>query len=261
MQLNDRVKLFIFAVAICVIFLLVANNRRHELSLLTAGGNTNGLLQTSDQSKGKTASLSASTKRVETLGYLAGNSPMLISDESESGVITNIYQFPSGKLIKEEIAPNPRLPLFGSDEYEILARQDYMKSSVVETNLLEIKEIFEDFSRARQSKYLYSGIREAYILRAKIYKLQNSDLLLSAQEDLRRNEIWSVSDPIERELKTTEVRKRVDEESWKIWLDKADAPNRFKQRMERLYGEFPKSIFQRVMSIEINTEPEDLIQP
>jgi len=41
----------------------------------------------------------------------------------------------------------------------------------------------------------------------------------------------------------------------------ADAPNRFKQRMERLYGEFPKPIFQRLMSVEITAEPEELVNP
>lgn len=186
---------------------------------------------------------------------------MLISEESESGIITNVYQFPSGKLITEVVLPNPKTPLLGSAEYEMLAEQDYIKSAAVETNLLEIKEIFEEFPLAKKSQYLYSGIREAYVLRAKIYRLQDSGLLISAQQDIVEKEIWSVSDPVKRELKSKEVYNRVHEEALKIWMEMGDAPNRFKQRMERLYGEFPKPIFQRLMSIEITAEPEELVGP
>jgi hypothetical protein len=85
--------------------------------------------------------------------------------------------------------------------------------------------------------------------------------LISAQQDIVEKEIWSVSDPVKRELKSKEVYNRVHEEALKIWLEMGDAPNRFKQRMERLYGEFPKPMFQRLMSIEITAEPEELVGP
>lgn len=99
------------------------------------------------------------------------------------------------------------------------------------------------------------------MFRAKLYRLQDSELLISAQQDVVEKEIWSVSDPVERELKSKEVYNRVHEEMLKVWLERADAPNRFKQRMERLYGEFPKPIFQRLMSLEITTEPKELVNP
>lgn len=201
------------------------------------------------------------SRRIETLGFLVGTGSMLISEEYESGAITNLYQFPSGKLITEVVLPNPKTPRLGSVEYEMLAEQDYIKSAAMETNLVEIKEIFEEFPLAKKSQYLYSGIREAYVLRAKLYRLEDSGLLISAEQDIVEKEIWSVSDPVERELKSKEVYNRVHEEALKIWLEKADAPNRFKQRMERLYGEFPKPIFQRLMSIEITAEPKELVNP
>ena len=201
------------------------------------------------------------SRRIETLGFLVGTGSMLISEEYESGAITNLYQFPSGKLITEVVLPNPKTPRLGSVEYEMLAEQDYIKSAAMETNLVEIKEIFEEFPLAKKSQYLYSGIREAYVFRAKLYRLQDSELLISAQQDVVEKEIWSVSDPVERELKSKEVYNRVHEEMLKVWLERADAPNRFKQRMERLYGEFPKPIFQRLMSIEITAEPKELVNP
>ena len=245
----------------CVVVFLFFKIRQPDLKSSSFGGKIIGSVITNHLVKIETVDSNIRTRRIETLGFLAGTGPMLISEESESGIITNVYQFPSGKLITEVVLPNPKTPLLGSAEYEMLAEQDYIKSAAVETNLLEIKEIFEEFPLAKKSQYLYSGIREAYVLRAKIYRLQDSGLLISAQQDIVEKEIWSVSDPVKRELKSKEVYNRVHEEALKIWLEMGDAPNRFKQRMERLYGEFPKPIFQRLMSIEITAEPEELVGP
>ena len=235
--------------------------RQTDLKTSSFGGELISSAPTNHLIKIETVNSNIRSRRIETLGFLAGIGPILISEEFESGVITNVYQFPSGKLIIEVVLPNPKTPLLGSANYEMLAEQNYIKSAVVETNLVEIKEIFEEFPLAKKSQYLYSGIREAYVFRAKLYRLQDSELLISAQQDVVEKEIWSVSDPVERELKSKEVYNRVHEEMLKVWLERADAPNRFKQRMERLYGEFPKPIFQRLMSIEITAEPKELVNP
>jgi hypothetical protein len=255
------VKWFNFTVVTCGVLLFVLKILKPESKPLSSGGD---IIEAVPTNKPVNIGIDRSTlrkRRIETLGFLAGTGPMLISEESESGVVTNVYQFPSGKLITEVVLTNPKAPLLGSADYERLAERDYVKSVIAETNLVEIKEIFEDFSLAKQSQYFYSGIREAYVLMAKLNRLQDSEFLLTAQQDVREQEIWSVSNPIERELKSKEVNNRAHEESLKIWLDKADAPNRFKQRMEFLYGGFPKPILQRLMSIEIKTNPEDLIDP
>ena len=235
--------------------------RQTDLKTSSFGGELISSAPTNHLIKIETVNSNIRSRRIETLGFLAGIGPILISEEFESGVITNVYQFPSGKLITEVVLPNPKTPRLGSVEYEMLAEQDYIKSAAMETNLVEIKEIFEEFPLAKKSQYLYSGIREAYVFRAKLYRLQDSELLISAQQDVVEKEIWSVSDPVERELKSKEVYNRVHEEMLKVWLERADAPNRFKQRMERLYGEFPKPIFQRLMSIEITAEPKELVNP
>jgi len=255
------VKRLIFIALTCGVVLLVFKIRQTDLKTSSFGGELIGSAPTNHLINIETVNSNLRSRRIETLGFLAGIGPMLISEEFESGVITNVYQFPSGRLIAEVVLPNPKTLRLGSADYEILAERDYMKSVGEETNLVEIKEIFKEFPLAKKSQYLYSGIREAYVLRAKLYRLQDSELLLTAQQDVVEKEIWSVSDPVERELKTKEVYNRVHEESLKNRLEMADAPNRFKQRMERLYGEFPKPIFQRLMSLEITTEPKELVNP
>jgi hypothetical protein len=255
------VKRLIIIALTCGGFLLVFKIRQTGLKTFSFGGKSIDPIPINDPVKIETVNSNIRSRRIETLGFLVGTGPMLISEESESGAITNVYQFPSGKLITEVVLPNPKTPRLGSVDYEILAEQYYLESAAIETNLVEIKEIFDDFSLAKKSQYLYSGIREAYVLMAKLYRLQDSELLISAQQDVVEKEIWSVSDPAERELKSKEVYNRVHEEMLKNWLDTVDAPNRFKQRMERLYGEFPKPIFQRLMSIEITAEPKELVNP
>lgn len=254
-------KRLIFITLICGVVLLGFKIRQTDLKTSSFGGELISSAPTNHLIKIETVNSNIRSRRIETLGFLAGIGPILISEEFESGVITNVYQFPSGKLITEVVLPNPKTPLLGSANYEMLAEQNYIKSAAMETNLVEIKEIFEEFPLAKKSQYLYSGIREAYVFRAKLYRLQDSELLISAQQDVVEKEIWSVSDPVERELKSKEVYNRVHEEMLKVWLERADAPNRFKQRMERLYGEFPKPIFQRLMSIEITAEPKELVNP
>jgi hypothetical protein len=255
------VKRLIIITLICAGFLLFFKFRQTDSKTSSFGVKSIVSAPTNYPVKIETVNSNIRSRRVETLGFLAGTGPMLISEESESGAITNVYQFPSGKLITEVVLPNPKTPLLGSADYEMLAEQDYIRSASVDTNLVEIKEIFEEFTLAKKSQYFYSGIREAYVLMGKLYRLQDSELLISAQQDVVEKEIWSVSDPAERELKSKEVYNRVQEEKLKNWLETADAPNRFKQRMERLYGEFPKPIFQRLMSIEITAEPKELINP
>ena len=254
-----KVKRLIIILRLCVVFYLMIKNNGPDLSapLPDAGVSKKANNVNSDQSIKEKFPV----RRVETLGALAGNGPMLISEESDLGLVTKIYQLTPSKSITEVVAPNPKVPLLGSVEYEALAKQDYFESIQVETNLSELKEIFEDFPTAKQSEYLYSGIREAYVFKSKIKQLRDSDFLLSADQWKGPFEIEAVSNLVDRKLKAQQIKDRLDEDMNRILLDKADAPERFKQRMVRLYGDFPKPIFQRLMSIDIVAEPRELISP
>lgn len=252
-------KRLILVLSLCVVLFVFIKNNKPDLSTPLPDGGASKKVNNvnSDQSIKEKLPV----RRVETLGALAGNGPMLISEESDLGLVTKIYQLTPSKSITEVVAPNPKVPLLGSVEYEVLAKQDYFESIQVETNLSELKEIFEDFPIAKQSEYLYSGIREAYVFKSKIKQLRDSDFLLSADQWKGPFEIEAVSNLVDRKLKAQQIKDRLDEDMNRILLDKADAPERFKQRMVRLYGDFPKPIFQRLMSIDIVAEPRELISP
>jgi hypothetical protein len=196
-------------------------------------------------------------RRVQTLGGLPGDGPMLTWEESESGVITKTYQLTPNKTVTEVVAENSGAPVLGSPEFEALAKEDYFASVLLETNLVEVKEIFEDYLAEKPSPYFYSGIREAFVFRSKVNNLKNADLLLAAEQWRDQVTLHSIADLVERQKKLEEIKERLNQEMNRIALDLADAPEEFKQRMSRLYGEFPKSILQRLMSIEITAEPKE----
>ena len=202
-------------------------------------------------------------KRVTLWGRMAGDGPMLISEESDSGMITNTYQVSPTQFIVRVVSPDPMDQRLGSLDYETVAKVDFERHVATETNLLEIKTILEDFPTAIASQRLYSGIREAYATRARMRQLRdegykNSDRV-SQLENQRLNS--QLLDDAQRQQLEEEAIKLSSEGSTMIDLDYRDAGERLKQRLTRLYGELPKAVHQRLMSIEIYEPAEPLQAP
>ena len=203
-------------------------------------------------------------KRVTLWGRMAGDGPMLISEESESGMITNTYQVSPTQFIVRVVSPHPMDLRLGSLDYEIAAKADFERHVASETNLLEIKAILEDFPAAIASQRLYSGIREAYVARARMRQLRdegykNSDRV--SQLGNQRVRYSQQLDEAQRQQLDEEATKLSVEVGTMIRLDYRDAGERLKQRLTRLYGEFPKAVHQRLMSIEIDGSAEPLEAP
>lgn len=202
-------------------------------------------------------------KRVTLWGRLAGDGPMLISEESDSGMITNTYQVSPTQFIVRVVSPHPMDLRLGTQDYETAAKTDFERHVATETNLLEIKAILEDFPTAIASQRLYSGIRETYATRARMRQLRdegykNSDRV-SQLDNQRLNS--QLLDDAERQRLNEEATKLSAEGSTMIDLDYRDAGERLKQRLTRLYGELPKAVYQRLMSIEIYEPTEPLQAP
>lgn len=202
-------------------------------------------------------------KRIALLGELAGRGPMLISEESDSGVITNTYQVSPTQFVVRVVSPNPMDQRLGSLEYETAAKADFERHVETETNLLEIKAILEDFPTAIASQRLYSGIREAYATRARMRQLRddgykNSDRIGQLDNQRLNSQLL---DNTQRQQLDEEATKLSVEGSTIILLDYRDAGERLKQRLTLLYGELPKPIYQRLMSVEIYEPAEPLQAP
>jgi len=202
-------------------------------------------------------------KRVTLWGQIAGQGPMLISEESDSGLVTNTYEVSLTKFIVRVVSPHPMDQRLGSLDYETAAKADFERHVTTETNLLEIKAIFEDYPTAMASQRLYSGIREAYVARARIRQLRdegyrNSDRVIRLRQERLDND--SLTDA-QRQKLADEATKLLEEEGTIIDLDYRDVGERLKQRLTRLYGELPKAVYQRLMSIEIYEPAEPLPTP
>ena len=202
-------------------------------------------------------------KRVTLWGQIAGRGPMLISEESDSGMITNTYQVSPTQFIVRVVSPHPMDQRLGSSDYETAAKADFELHVATETNLLEIKAILEDFPTAMASQRLYSGIREAYAARARIRQLRdedyrNDDRVIRLEQERLGND--SLTDA-QRQKLADEATKLSEEEGTMIALDYRDAGERLKQRLTRLYGDLPKAVYQRLMSIEIYEPAEPLPTP
>lgn len=200
-------------------------------------------------------------RRIETSGLLVGRGPMLVSEESESGIITNTYYISPSNTIVKIIQPTQTDQLFGTKEYENIAKSNFEKNKHHEPQLGEIREILEDFPAAKNSDLLYTGIREVYECRTQVRDLRNkrfmvnekiSELLFIAENS--RNE----SARQEAKTKSTEF---LNNTSSIIPLDLNDCRERTRLRLSQLYGEIPKPIFQRLMSIEITTTPQPFRTP
>ena len=203
-------------------------------------------------------------KRVTLRGPLAGRGPMLISEESDSGMVTNTYEVSPTKFIVRVVSPHPMDLRLGSLDYETAAKADFERHVATETNLLEIKAILEDFPTAIDSQRLYSGIREAYTTRARMRQLRderykNSDRVIRLTNEGDEGNV-SLTDA-QRQKLNDEASKLSEEVGSMLSLDYRDAGLRFKQRMTRLYGELPKAVYQRLMSVEIYESAEPLQAP
>ena len=94
-------------------------------------------------------------------------------------------------------------------------------------------------------------------LRDEGYK--NSDRV--SQLDNRRIRYSEQLDEAQRQQLNEEANKLSVEVGTMISLDYRDAGERLKQGLTRLYGEFPKAVHQRLMSIEIDGSAEPLEVP
>ncbi len=212
----------------------------------------------------KGSEVAHSWKRVTLWGQIAGRGPMLISEESDSGMITNTYQVSPTQFIVRVVSPHPMDQRLGSSDYETAAKADFELHVATETNLLEIKAILEDFPTAMASQRLYSGIREAYAARARMRQLRderykNSDRVIRLYNEGDEGNV-SLTDA-QRQKLNDEATKLSEEEGTMIALDYRDAGEHLKQRLTRLYGDLPKAVYQRLMSIEIYEPAEPLPTP
>ena len=176
----------------------------------------------------------------------------LESDEYPSGIVSNVYEFPSGSRTVQVLELPGADRWFGTQDYEEMAKQDFLTRVAEEKGLGEIKAILEEFPPARESGLLYSGIHEVFVARAEFREVIRRSLLKvlnTHQVVAHKKALFATTDNSSSVLKD---RVRVEQKYYQ---------RRCQDRLKRLYGAFPEAVFQRLNSVHIWGVPKPLILP
>ena len=176
----------------------------------------------------------------------------LESDEYPSGIVSNVYEFPSGSRTVQVLELPGAERWFGTQDYEEMAKQDFLTRVAEEKGLGEIKAILEEFPPARESGLLYSGIHEVFVARAEFREVIRRSLLKvlnTHQVVVHKKALFATTDNSSSVLKD---RVRVEQKYYQ---------RRCQDRLKRLYGAFPEAVFQRLNSVHIWGVPKPLILP
>ena len=175
--------------------------------------------------------------------------------------ITEIYTLSSNTTMVGERQYPPIFRKFGTEEFETLAKAACEKALEMDPFAAEYLEILQEHPAARDSDRIYSGI---YVLmslalaRSEHYYDQDS-MMLAREEEL--NEANKIADPELREKKLRSIRFFSDSEIPMDRLKQQAKIDRTKRLLEYLYGDLPKAVFQRLMSIEPYETPDRIPDP
>ena len=180
----------------------------------------------------------------------------LESNHPEVEGVTNTYVFSSNHVVTQVVFPNPEFKIFGTPKFESLARNEFENLTInskyrVDTNLYELKEVFNDFPAAVNSRLIYSGIYQAASTTCTLREVRQ--LIFNTRYQAMRDleEANTITDKAEREPKIQLIKALSDAqlELYKSVLQETLEDGR--KNLIKLYGELPKPIFQRLMGVEI----------
>jgi len=176
----------------------------------------------------------------------------LESDEYPSGIVSNVFKFPSGSRTVQVLKLPGSDRGLGSQEYEAAAKQEFLTRVAGEKGLGEIKAILEEFPAARQSGLLYSGIHEVFVARAEWREVIRRSLL----KVLDTHQVVSHQKAL---IATTDNSSSVLRD--RVRVEQRYYQRRCQDRLKRLYGSLPEAVFQRLNSVYVWGVPKPLILP
>ena len=175
--------------------------------------------------------------------------------------ITNIYTLSSNETMVEKGQYPPIFRKFGTEEFETLAKVACEKNLTRDPSAAEYLEILEEHPAARDSGRLHSGI---YLLlctgcdRSENYQIQHS---MMTDRDEKLDAANKIADIELRERKLRSIRFFSDSEIAMDRLKQQAQIDRTKRLLEYLYGDLPKAVVQRLVSIEPAQPPDRIPDP
>jgi hypothetical protein len=181
------------------------------------------------------------------MGDIAAAGVVVDCTEYADGQLSNVFILPDGIIITQSIVWPLSPGLLGTKEYEAKARDAFESRVAIEPALLEFREIISECGLDDAESKLYSSIWEIYTIRAQIRQLKrrflekkilahgvnNSQVL--ADKDFEEDTIYN-----------------------KSRLEQSVYYKYGKTRLEKLFGSFSDTCFDRLMSIHVFGNPVEL---
>lgn len=181
------------------------------------------------------------------MGDIAASGVVVNCTEFVEGQLSNVFILPDGIIITQSIVWPLSPGLLGTKEYEAKARDAFESRVAIEPALLEFREIILECRLDGSESNLYSSIWEIYTIRAQIRQLKrrflekkilahgvnNSQIL--ADKDFEEDTIYN-----------------------KSRLEQSVYYKYGKTRLEKLFGSFSDTCFDRLMSIHVFGNPVEL---
>jgi hypothetical protein len=178
------------------------------------------------------------------MGDIAASGVVVNCTEFADGQLSNVFILPDGIIITQSIVWPLSPSLLGTKEYESKARDAFESRVAIEPALLEFREIISEYRLDNVESKLYSSIWEIYAIRSQIRQLKRR---------FKEKNILSYG------VNSSEVSADKNYEFETIYnksrLEQAVYYQHGKTRLEKLFGRFPDTCFDRLMSIPVFWNP------
>lgn len=178
------------------------------------------------------------------MGDIAASGVVVNCTEFADGQLSNVFILPDGIIITQSIVWPLSPSLLGTKEYESKARDAFESRAAIEPALLEFREIISECRLDGSESNLYSSIWEIYTIRAQIRQLKRRFLekkILS--HGVNNSQVLADKDFEEDTLYN------------KSRLEQLVYYKYGKTRLEKLFGSFSDTCFDRLMSIHVFGSP------
>ena len=214
------------------------------------------VIESAIQTEGRSNNAVALSRIANVDSELVGSLGSVESNPPEVKGVTNTYGFSSNHVVTRIVIPNPEFEIFGTPKFESLAKAQFESLTInskymVDTNLYELKEVFNDFPAAMNSQLLYSGIYQAAITTCTLREVRQ--LIFNTRYQAMRDleEANAITDQAEKESKIQRIKALSDAQLELYKSIRQETLEDGRQNLIKLYGELPKPIFQRLLGIEL----------
>ena len=181
------------------------------------------------------------------MGDIAASGVVVDCTEYADGQLSNVFILPDGIIITQSIVWPLSPGLLGTKEYEAKARDAFESRVAIEPALLEFREIISECRHDGSESNLYSSIWEIYTIRVQIRQLKRRFLEKKI---------------LAHGVNNTQVLADKDFEEDTIYnksrLEQSVYYKYGKTRLEKLFGSFSDTCFDRLMSIHVFGNPVEL---